>query len=289
MVYADIMNEYTEWYGFRANSNNLPEHRPGVYTIRHIETGKVYVGASYNVHKRLQSHANGSDRLRLQRDIDRYGKSAFEVVPIYYSLDGTFAMLIAEADAIENYDAINHGYNYMTSSGDETFPERHRQALRDFAAKNPEYHRKRALELWQTETFREARAAAFARPEVQRLRAIAFAKPEFLDRISESSLDRWADPNYHSKTSAAIRKAWSDPELRQEHSERIRDALAKPEAKENQKRAAKEVNSRPEVKAKLSNAISNLIWITDGNRNRRIPKYDAIPEGWRRGKFVPPR
>ena len=42
--------------------------------------------------------------------------------------------------------------------------------------------------------------------------------------------------------------------------------------------------SNPAYKAARSAAVSNLIWITDGVSNRRIPREDDIPEGWRRGK-----
>ena len=39
-----------------------------------------------------------------------------------------------------------------------------------------------------------------------------------------------------------------------------------------------------EVKAKLANKIASLVWITNGAQNRRIPKVESIPAGWRTGR-----
>jgi hypothetical protein len=47
----------------------------------------------------------------------------------------------------------------------------------------------------------------------------------------------------------------------------------------------KEIGARPEVKQKLSDAISDLKWITNGQEEHRVPETDPIPEGWKKGRL----
>lgn len=39
-------------------------------------------------------------------------------------------------------------------------------------------------------------------------------------------------------------------------------------------------------RAKLSASVSSLVWINDGATNRRVPRGDAIPEGWQAGRAL---
>jgi group I intron endonuclease len=57
-----------------------------------------------------------------------------------------------------------------------------------------------------------------------------------------------------------------------------------PEGKLKHSRASKEVRNRPEIKEAHSKRISELKWITDGNRSRRIPLDEPLPEGWQIGR-----
>jgi group I intron endonuclease len=55
----------------------------GVYCIRNVVDGKVYIGSSINVHKRLREHifelANGRHcNILLTRSVNKYGASNFK-------------------------------------------------------------------------------------------------------------------------------------------------------------------------------------------------------------------
>jgi hypothetical protein len=44
------------------------------------------------------------------------------------------------------------------------------------------------------------------------------------------------------------------------------------------------VKQTEELKKRISQSVSNLIWITNGETNKRINKLEQLPEGYRRGK-----
>lgn len=55
---------------------------PGIYVIRHRETGKEYVGQSTNIRKRMGTHKRASKRHYLGRAIALHGATAFEVAVV---------------------------------------------------------------------------------------------------------------------------------------------------------------------------------------------------------------
>ncbi len=92
---------------------NLPR-KPGIYLISSLTTGKVYVGQSINVRKRIQEHTSalkrkGHPNTYLQRAWDLYGAEDFvaraiEIAPIEQLL------------AIEQY-WINKYKSYLRENG----------------------------------------------------------------------------------------------------------------------------------------------------------------------------
>ena len=61
----------------------LPPHASGVYQIRCIPTGKIYVGSAVNLSKRQRDHVNSlrqgdHENVYLQRAWDKYGEENFE-------------------------------------------------------------------------------------------------------------------------------------------------------------------------------------------------------------------
>lgn len=93
----------------------------GVYMIRCLATGKVYIGSSENVANRLDKHIYLLRRgchhsRRLQRAWDKYGPQAFDcdlVDPVY---DLT-RLREAEQFWINRYDSYRNGYNGTTHTG----------------------------------------------------------------------------------------------------------------------------------------------------------------------------
>lgn len=109
----------------------------GVYTIRHIASGKVYVGSSVDVSRRLKAHLsnlrNGKHRnSHLQRAWDKYGAKAFEFT---FAEQTTREELIAtEQRWIDSLEAANplRGFNacpVAASVGSLPKSEEHRRKI----------------------------------------------------------------------------------------------------------------------------------------------------------------
>lgn len=310
------MEQYADWFGFKARPDNLPLRRPGVYSITNLTNGAVYIGISVNVRGRLLSHAKGGSPPLLRRTLLRFGLMQFLAEPIYYHLiDDVLDLPIIETTLILIHNSHKTGYNVQLHSDgsygeafakilrevharpewrakmaalwdDPVYRANHREGLRSYSSTEEGQRElsERALAMWQQESYITARAESFARPEVIAKRTAIFSSPVFKATIAASSAARWQNPVYAAITSASVRRAWSDPDLRSRHSDTITKALANPIAKERQRRASKEVNSRPEVRAKHSERVSSLMWVTDGETNRRIPVSDTLSPGWKKGR-----
>jgi len=60
----------------------------GIYCIRHITSGKIYIGQALDLFVRLQQHLNGSNsNILLQRAITKYGISNFEFIVVEFVAD----------------------------------------------------------------------------------------------------------------------------------------------------------------------------------------------------------
>lgn len=86
----------------------------GIYCIRNLATGKVYVGSSSNIKARLANHrfrlrAGRHDNSHLQRSWKRHGEASF----VFEVLEHTEDLLVREQawmDALRSADP-EHGYN----------------------------------------------------------------------------------------------------------------------------------------------------------------------------------
>ena len=62
--------------------------------------------------------------------------------------------------------------------------------------------------------------------------------------------------------------------------------MLNPESKANFIAAVKGKKKSEEHKKKISDFVSTLCWVTDGENNIRISKTDPIPNGYRRGRYL---
>lgn len=88
----------------------------GIYIIRNIQNGKIYVGQSKNIPHRFKQHLeklinNKHYNKYLQRAFNKYGNSSFELTPIYYCKEEELSKI--ESYFIKLYKSCNkiHGYN----------------------------------------------------------------------------------------------------------------------------------------------------------------------------------
>lgn len=81
----------------------------GIYIIHNVTKGMYYVGQSKNVLKRISSHFGGSGNGDVYADL-KYG-DVFTVKAIPLAGSGYSNLDALERDAIQTYDAFEHGYN----------------------------------------------------------------------------------------------------------------------------------------------------------------------------------
>lgn len=81
----------------------------GIYIIHNLTKGMYYVGQSKNVLKRISSHLGGSGNGDVYADL-KYG-DVFTVKAIPLAGSGYSNLDALERDAIQTYDAFEHGYN----------------------------------------------------------------------------------------------------------------------------------------------------------------------------------
>lgn len=120
-------------------------------------------------------------------------------------------------------------------------------------------------------------------------------------KVSEETKQKLREANhkqFQNPTQVQLRKQkskelWSDPEYL-EKQRKVREkegfykGFNKPHSEETKRRISVQktgVKQSEESKAKIAQTVANLIWITDGKSNKRINKFEQIPEGYRRGKF----
>ena len=97
-----------------------------VYALRHEATGKVYVGSSFQVHKRYMYHVNRLKNGRhiskeMQADYDRFDDKSITLTILdqinnYSERDKEYEWMIK----LKTYDR-RHGYNYA----DPKWPRKH--------------------------------------------------------------------------------------------------------------------------------------------------------------------
>lgn len=86
----------------------------GIYLIRHLASGKVYVGSSVNVRQRWHAHRSRLRRgshhsRRLQRAWTKYGEAAFVFEVVLTCAPSELAS--CEQAEIDRRDAYRYGYN----------------------------------------------------------------------------------------------------------------------------------------------------------------------------------
>ena len=94
---------------------NIPDYDgPGIYMIRNIETGKVYIGSSRHIMQRIKSHDRTFRKklcnARFLEDIEKGHKFTCTIIEKYDSITRK-ELLDREKHFVKMYDSIKSGYN----------------------------------------------------------------------------------------------------------------------------------------------------------------------------------
>lgn len=262
---------------FATIPENKPEHRSGVYVIRHLVTGRCYVGISADVARRVGEHARGRGGAgRLQDAIRAEGAGAFVIIPVFYTLAGTIGLAEVEAEIIAANRAVEDGYN-TTAQGRGCGPYGAR-----FSA---------ALRIGKNTPEAKARIAETnARPEVRARRSKAILKshsdPDLRARLSAiGKASGHGDRIHTDESKEKSRKSARSPERRAAMSARMLQFHADPAGKAKHLAAVRIANANPKRNSKISKSRIGLRWITNGLANRAIREAEP-PLGWRFGKTL---
>jgi group I intron endonuclease len=246
------------WNKFRIAEDNIPLKKPGGYLATHILSGKKYVGISFDVELRLKEHAAGrGGSPKFERAIKKYGPEAFIVTPLFYIQDKDRNYLLdAETSLINIYDSLKNGYNIIEKN------------LR--GGYGPE--------------FSSCVAAAWKRPGVRERHTKTTSDPAWKRQRSEIAKEVFSRPEVKRILSKARKSWYTNPENRKKTAHKVSLSLSSPEAKIKHGTTSRVNRAKPEVKAKYIALRGKRITITDGCKEKSIPKDQEIPEGWYRGR-----
>lgn len=216
--------------------------KTGVYAIRHVASGKVYVGsAAVDLRRRFGLHQSQLGRgvhhsKYLQAAWNKYGAGAFEFVVLAYCLpEWCLAIEQIHINAKKAADP-DFGYNMTAVAG-------------SFIGMKHSAETKKKMSAWQIGR-KMPRSAIDKRRETMARNGVTKKHSESSSRRAKKLM---ADPIVREKMNAGIRAYWKNPDP--EHVKKMREAAFTPEAKE--KRRAKAIGRifTNEHKMKLSNAI----------------------------------
>lgn len=270
-----IHMETKNWYRFTVLPNNIPTKCAGIYSLTHIPSGRIYIGISGDLEKRIREHGRPHKReSKVGRAIREFGAESFLAIPLYYTLDGSADGLTKlETEMIALHDSICSGFNVIANSSKagkrgeaycraakagKNTPEAIAKRLRILSDPNESKKRGDAIRL------------AHARPETkERLRARPRAPltAENLQKLRAAHLENLSDPVKQARKAELMRMNHADPEFKERHLKGVRQA-----------------NADPLRNSKIAESRKGGIWITNGTDDNFVRSDAVIPEGWTRGR-----
>ena len=203
---------------------------PSIYQIRHIVSGKVYVGSAVSPRNRWRNHRNmlqnGNHPNRyLQNAWNKHGAAAFvfEILePVLFIED----LITREQYWIDKLKASanGHGYNITPTAGSL------------LGARWTEEQRTRRVEQFKDPAFKAKYSDA---------KKAHFADPKQRARRSEESKALWRDPEYRARITARLKESHADPEYRARVSVNARAALSRPEQRQRMSEQSKAMWADP--------------------------------------------
>lgn len=224
--------------------------KAGVYKITNNISGKIYVGSSVDLNKRMRRHryllSKGNHVNRhLQDSWVKHGESSFTFSIILYCAKEN--ALWYEQRAI---DALAPEFNMLPNA---------RSAL---GAKRSENTRKLLSEAakmsWQLEEHRERKLAAICTPEYKIRRFAIDASETTREARSQAARLAMSRPDVKERHRLALIAAYASPAIRETSSAKQKIAQSRPEVIAKKSAAMKEAYSSPEAKKRISESAKKV-------------------------------
>lgn len=210
-----------------SNHSKYP-NEAGIYKITCISNGKVYIGKSINLRKRINFHKSQVKKLRgmwyFQNALIKHGWESFEVeiLEIFDNFDKLLdnkTLLDRESFYIEKFDSTNKdkGYNrckYSTDTTGKKLSEEHKEKIRQSCLGNTHTE----------ETKEKIRNSAYDRKHSEK------SKEKMRKPKSEEHVEKMRKPK-SDETKERMRLSKLGKPLSEEHKEKLR----KPKTKRKQK------------------------------------------------------
>jgi hypothetical protein len=106
--------------------------------------------------------------------------------------------------------------------------------------------------------------------------------------IAERNREHWANLENRQHQGEAIREKFKDPEFKKKFGERMKDVLRDPEIREERRAARLRDWEDPEYRRKIGEKRVNKKWYNNGINNIRLQPHEAVPEGYKEGRYQTP-
>ncbi|WP_352633387.1 GIY-YIG nuclease family protein [Mesorhizobium sp. M0145] len=230
----------------------------GIYCIRHVESGKRYIGKSVDIERRWKAHNRQSNSRHISSALKKYGTTAFafEIIEKFDVIDAS-ALVNRELHWIDHFDTCNRakGYNLRRDSSSRSYFHEESRSRMSISArlKAPPSPATRAK-------LSDATKAACADPAVMARRIAAtkaaFATPESKLRRIAAQKAAVATPEARSKMSAARAAEWTKGDIRARRLASLKAARSTPESRARTSAASKVMHARRRTLKVM------LVWVT---------------------------
>lgn len=191
----------------------------GVYKIKHLESGRVYIGSAVNLAARIKNHRSKLNcghhiNQKLQRAWSKYGPAAFSVRVLLVCSKAD--LLMFEQLCLDGYRAAKDGFNICPTAGN-VLGRKHSEAtkakMRESAIRRgvPAEHIARMAAANQGRVLSAESRAKVSSALKQRVR-----KPDTFKKISAALKADWAanpekriqSPEKKARIAASMREVW---------------------------------------------------------------------------------
>lgn len=251
----------------------------GVYGIKNIATGKLYVGSAVVIKKRFATHRcelrrNKHHSSKLQRSWNKHGEESFEFIILEVVSDPS-QLIAVEQKWIDYHHSVVNGYNVnplaRSCLGVKRSPEVCAK-ISEINIRISECPKIRAMRSERSKAYfsnpenrkslgRSIKAAYDAYTPEQRerqnqIRMATMGRPEVRAKLSAIKMGTTASPETKEKLSAARRKQKQTPETRAKRSATLMGHPTSPETREKIRQANIGWRPNEQQRAKLVAALT---------------------------------